>query len=45
MEAELELEEPMEMGDDTSASEDEGVRGVVVTPVVHHDPTARRWRA
>ena len=29
----------MEMGDDTSASEDEGVRGAVVTLVEHREPT------
>jgi len=39
MEAELESEEPTEMGDDTSASEDEEVRGTVVTSVEHHEPT------
>ena len=33
MEAELESEEPMEMGDDVSASEDEGDRGATMTLV------------
>ena len=40
MEAELELEEPMEMGGDMSASEDEGDRGTVMTSVEHREPTA-----
>ena len=40
MEAELKLEEPTKMGDDTSASEDEGARGAVVTSVEHCEPTA-----
>ena len=39
MEAELKSEEPTEMGDDTSALEDEEVRGIVVTSVEHHEPT------
>ena len=30
----------MEMGDDTSALEDEEVRGTVVTSVEHHEPAA-----
>ena len=38
MEAELKSEEPMKMGDDTSALEDEGVRGAIVTSVEHHEP-------
>ena len=33
VEAELELEEPTKMGDHMSASEDEGVRGAVVSSV------------
>ena len=40
VETDVELEEPMEMGDDTSASEDEEVRGAVVTSVEHHGPIA-----
>ena len=40
MEAELESKEPIEMGDDISASEDEGIRGAVVTSVEHREPTA-----
>ena len=50
METELELEEPTEMGDDTSASEDEEVRGAVVISVEHHKPATvsvdggREWR-
>ena len=40
MEAELESEEPMKMGDDVSASEDEGDRGAAVTLVECHEPTA-----
>ena len=39
MEADLESEEPTEMGDDTCASEDEEVRGAVVTSVEHREPT------
>jgi len=38
VEVELESEEPTEMGDDTSALEDEGVRGAVVTSVEHCEP-------
>jgi len=41
VEAELESKEPTEMGDDASASEDEGVRGAAVTSVEHYEPTAR----
>ena len=37
MEAELESEEPTEMGGNTSASKDEGDRGVVVTSVEHRE--------
>ena len=40
MEAELESEEPTEMGGDVSTSEDDGDRGVIVTSVEHHEPTA-----
>ena len=40
MEAELESEEPMEMGDDASASEDEGDSGVAVTSMEHREPMA-----
>ena len=40
MEAELESEEPMEMGDDASTSEDDGDWGVVATSVEHHAPMA-----
>ena len=40
MEVEHESEEPTEMGDDTSALEDEGVRGAVVTSVEHCEPAA-----
>ena len=40
MEAELESEEPMEMGGDASTSEDNGDRGVVVTLVECHAPAA-----
>ena len=39
MEAELESEEPMEMGGNASASEDEGDRGAVMTSMEHHEPT------
>ena len=38
MEAELELEDPTEMGGDASTSEDEGHRGVIMTLVEHHEP-------
>ena len=38
MEAELESEEPIEMGDDMSASEDEGDMSATVTSVEHHEP-------
>ena len=40
MEAELELEEPMEFGGTMSASKDKGDRGVVVTLSEHHEPMA-----
>ena len=40
MEVELELEEPMKMGDDVSASEDEGGRGAAMTLVERCKPTA-----
>lgn len=40
MEAELELEEPMEMGDDASSLEDKKYRGVAMTLVEHHKPMA-----
>ena len=40
MEAELELEEPTEMGGGTSTSEDEGDRGIVATLVEHCEPMA-----
>jgi len=40
VEAELESEEPMEMGDDMSALEDEGDRGAIVTLVERHEPAA-----
>ena len=40
MEAELESEEPMEMGGDTSTSKDEGDRGIIMTSVERHEPTA-----
>jgi len=40
VEAELESEEPMEMGGDVSASEDEGDMGTIVTSVEHHEPAA-----
>jgi len=40
VEAELESEEPMEMGGDASTSKDEGDRGIIVTSVEHHEPTA-----
>ena len=40
IEAELELEEPTKMGDDTSVSEDEGDRGAAMTLVERHEPTA-----
>ena len=39
MEAELESEEPMEMGGDMRAFED-GDRGAIATSVEHHEPTA-----
>jgi len=38
VEAELESEEPMEMGGDTGSSEEEGDRGVVATSVESHEP-------
>ena len=37
---ELKSEDPMEMGDNTNASEDEGVSGTVVSSVEHCEPTA-----
>ena len=40
MEAELELEEPTEMVDDASSSEDEGDRGTAVTLVERREPMA-----
>ena len=40
MEAELELEEPTEMGGDTSTSEDDRDRGIIATSVEHCEPTA-----
>ena len=40
MEAELESEEPMEMGGNASFSEDEGDRGIIATLVEHREPTA-----
>ena len=40
MEAELESEEPIEMGGDASASKDEGDRGAIVTLVEHYEPIA-----
>jgi hypothetical protein len=40
VEVELESEEPTEMGDDTSASEDKGDRGAAMTSVEHHEPIA-----
>ena len=40
VEAELESEEPTEMGGDASTSKDDGDRGVIVTLVEHRAPTA-----
>ena len=40
MEAELESEEPTEMGDDASALEDEGDRGTTMTLVECREPVA-----
>lgn len=40
VEAELKLEEPMEMGGDVSTSEDDGHMGVITTSVEHHAPVA-----
>ena len=40
MEAELESEEAMGIGDNASASEDEGDRGAAMTLVEHHEPMA-----
>ena len=40
MEAELESEEPMEMGGDMSTSKDEGDRGIITISVEHHAPMA-----
>ena len=39
MEAELESEEPTEMGGDATTFEDEGDRGIIVTLVERHEPT------
>ena len=39
MDAELELEEPTELGGDTSSSED-GDRDIIVTLLEHHEPVA-----
>ena len=39
VEVELKSEEPMKMGGNASASEDEGDRGAVVTSVEHYEPT------
>ena len=39
MEAELESEEPTEMGGDASSSEDGGGRDIVMTSVEHREPT------
>ena len=38
--AELELEEPMELGGDASTSEDEGSRSIITTLVECREPTA-----
>ena len=40
MEAELESEEPMEMGGDASTSKDDGDRGIIVTSVERRAITA-----
>ena len=40
METELESEEPTKMGGATSASEDKGDRGAVVSSVEYREPTA-----
>ena len=40
MEAELESEEPTEMGGDASTSKDDGARGIVATLVERHAPAA-----
>ena len=40
MEAELESEEPTEMGGNTSASKDDGDRGAIVTSSEHREPMA-----
>ena len=40
VEAELESEEPMEMGGDASASKDDGDRGAIVTSGEHREPAA-----
>ena len=40
MEAELESEEPTEMGGDPSTSEDDGDRGIITTLVERHEPMA-----
>ena len=40
MEAEIESEEPMEMGGDASCSKDEGGWYVITTSVEHHEPMA-----
>ena len=39
MEAELELEEPTEMGGNVNTFEDEGGRGMVMTSMERHEPT------
>ena len=38
IEVELESEEPMEMGSDTSSSKNEGSRSVITTSVERHEP-------
>ena len=38
VEVDLESEEPTEMSDDASTSEDDGGRGIVATSVEHHVP-------
>ena len=40
VEAELELEEPTEMGGDMSTANYEGDWGIVATSVEHHEPAA-----
>ena len=39
MEAELELEDPTDMGNDVSSSENGGGRSVVMTLMEHREPT------